>query len=794
MRVVWVLLSAFLLAPAVLVAQSAKPIVKIVSVVDGASPGFDVAQQDLAEEIDSQLSDRYEVVMAPTLVGDWTRQSVRQKLDEAYADPSLTAVFGFGHNVVAEVASRRRLPKPTILPFVTSGTEQGLPRREDTSGRQNLAYITEELDITEEVERLREVAGSRTIVFLTEETESDKLPDVRDKRVEKVFAGPNVADLLNAIPNTADGVVLAPMRRLSADQRRRLADGLIRRQIASISVTPTWVDQGVMMTIRSVDNERRRAQRAALALDLILEGRPASGIHVDFEDSQELLINLATARAVGVRPTFELLLEADVIDQVPEEALNRVTMNVVMRESVDANLDLLISRKFVESGEQGVKIDRGPLLPEGVLDFGITQQDADRIQPGGLVTERQGTYTARATQRIYSEGAWTAFASRKLFQEAREYGYFVDVLDVMLLAGVAYVDVLRAQAQERIQRNNIQLTREYLELARLRLEVGVANASELYRWQVTLAENQSSVVDARAQVQQAKIELNRVLNRPSETPIQPNDLRREADGTVAPPEDPIGLYMADPYSFKLLRAFMVREGLRNSPEAREIRERTNAQVRIQEGRTRELWLPEFFIEGGVQHDFWRDGEGSEALDLGFELDDGTVVAFPGPDKFGWDVGIYLSIPLSRGGAKVAEMRQAAILVERLTAEFARVEQNIDVGVRTELYSAAAALASVTLTRRAAKAAADNLALVTDLYRRGTVDIITLTDAQTQSLISDLDAVNAVYDYAIALLFVNREAGHFRNLDTPEARESFADRLHEFVDAGESIPPAIISTP
>ncbi|MEM9730152.1 MAG: hypothetical protein AAF997_16355, partial [Myxococcota bacterium] len=214
MRVVWVLLSAFLLAPAVLVAQSAKPIVKIVSVVDGASPGFDVAQQDLAEEIDSQLSDRYEVVMAPTLVGDWTRQSVRQKLDEAYADPSLTAVFGFGHNVVAEVASRRRLPKPTILPFVTSGTEQGLPRREDTSGRQNLAYITEELDITEEVERLREVAGSRTIVFLTEETESDKLPDVRDERVEKVFAGPNVADLLNAIPNTADGVVLAPMRRL----------------------------------------------------------------------------------------------------------------------------------------------------------------------------------------------------------------------------------------------------------------------------------------------------------------------------------------------------------------------------------------------------------------------------------------------------------------------------------------------------------------------------------------------------------------------------------------------------
>ncbi|MEM8608330.1 MAG: TolC family protein, partial [Myxococcota bacterium] len=472
----------------------------------------------------------------------------------------------------------------------------------------------------------------------------------------------------------------------------------------------------------------------------------------------------------------------------------RISMSEAMREAIDANLDLLISERFVESGVEGVKIDRGPLLPQGSLDGGFIQRDPERVQPGGLVTERQGTYTARASQSLYSEAAWTRFKSRKYFQEGREYGYFADVLDVMLQAGVAYVGVLRAEAQERIQRKNIQLTRDYLELARLRLEVGVANASELYRWQITLAENQRSVVDARAFVAQTKIELNRVLNRPSESPIQPNDLPREEDGTVAPPKDPIGTYMGDPFSFKLLRAFMVREGLRNSPEARQIEKRKDGQMRIREGRSRELWLPEFFVEGGVQHDFWRGGEGSDPIDFEFTLPDGTEIGFPGPDKFGWDVGLFLSIPLSRGGSKVAEMRQAGILVERLTAQYARVEQQIDVGVRTELYNAAAANANVTLTRKAAKAASDNLYLVTDLYRRGKVDIITLTDAQTQSLIADLAAVDAVYDYMIALLFVNREAGHFRNLDTPEARQDFADRLNEFVARGEAVPPAVISIP
>jgi outer membrane protein TolC len=125
------------------------------------------------------------------------------------------------------------------------------------------------------------------------------------------------------------------------------------------------------------------------------------------------------------------------------------------------------------------------------------------------------------------------------------------------------------------------------------------------------------------------------------------------------------------------------------------------------------------------------------------------------------------------------------LVERLSAELARIEQNVDTGVRTELYNASAAMASVSLTRKAAVAAADNLVLVTDLYRRGKVDIIRLVDAQTQSLVADLAAVNAVYDYLIALLFVNREISHFRNLDTDEAKQEFSRRLNEFILASES---------
>ena len=781
MRLLSVSIFALLMVPGLTEAQAERRQVQVTAVYDGPSPVFGAAIDDLSKEIQAQLSDRFDVVFVPlSSVGDWTSAGVERQLNEAYANPGISAVFGFGHLTVHAVATRKNLPTPTILPFVTEGRKQGLPRNGDVSGKRNLTYITEDLDVSEEANWLRKVAGSKHIVLLAEESLREILPAATgDRSISIAIAEPSVEALLTAIPSAADGVILTPMRQLSLEDRMRLLEGITERRLPNIAVGPTWLQQGAMMSIRSPNNAARRTQRAALDLDLILEGRPASQIHIDFEERMALQFNLDAARAVGVRLSYEVLLEADTMEQEEADDENQVDLGIAMLEAADQNLELLVSEKFVEAGEEGVKRERGPLLPQGQLQVGATYRDPDRIAPGGQIAEWQGSTVARASQSIYSAEAWARFRSRQLRQEGREYGYFSDVLDIMLQAGLDYVAVLRAEAQERIQRENIQLTREYLELARLRLEIGVANASELYRWQVTLAENQRSVVEARALVGQTKVELNRVLNRPLERPIAPVDLPVDEAGRAAPPDDPIGKYMLDPWSFERLRDFMVREGLRNSPTVREIEAREAAQERIREGRTLELWLPEFAVEGGVQHDFWRAGEGATTPP------DLEAFGIPQPDKFGWDVGLYLAIPLSRGGAGIANIRESERLVERLSAELARIEQNVDTGVRTELYNASAAMASVSLTRKAAVAAADNLVLVTDLYRRGKVDIIRLVDAQTQSLVADLAAVNAVYDYLIALLFVNREISHFRNLDTDEAKQEFSRRLNEFILASES---------
>jgi outer membrane protein TolC len=69
--------------------------------------------------------------------------------------------------------------------------------------------------------------------------------------------------------------------------------------------------------------------------------------------------------------------------------------------------------------------------------------------------------------------------------------------------------------------------------------------------------------------------------------------------------------------------------------------------------------------------------------------------------------------------------------------------------------------------------------VTDQYSRGLVSIVDLLDAQNSALRADQDAENAVYNFLIDWMDVQRAAGRFDFLITPEQREEYFQKLEEF---------------
>jgi len=74
-----------------------------------------------------------------------------------------------------------------------------------------------------------------------------------------------------------------------------------------------------------------------------------------------------------------------------------------------------------------------------------------------------------------------------------------------------------------------------------------------------------------------------------------------------------------------------------------------------------------------------------------------------------------------------------------------------------------------------------LELVTDAYSRGAVDIIRLIDAQNAALVASLAEENAVYDFLIDFMNIQRTVGTFDIFMSKEEREAWFGRLESYFE-------------
>jgi outer membrane protein TolC len=146
------------------------------------------------------------------------------------------------------------------------------------------------------------------------------------------------------------------------------------------------------------------------------------------------------------------------------------------------------------------------------------------------------------------------------------------------------------------------------------------------------------------------------------------------------------------------------------------------------------------------------------------------------------------LPLFTSGRRPAVRNQNLEELSRLRFERASTAERIEQRIRSALHGAGASFAGIGLAEQAAGAAANNLQLVTDSYSRGAVSIIDLLDAQNASLVAGEAAENALYDFLIDLMEVERSVGRIYFLARPEEREALFDRADDFCRQRGAIPP------
>lgn len=750
---------------------------KIAVVVDGPSPMYEQAIETLGQEVEALFADRFPGFRFPTEathVGDFTLDGAKRILVGALADRKFDAVVGFGFFTGVAAAGMKEFPRPLLLPFATPEL-QGLPRDGAQSGRKNLTYLTGLIDLERELRRFKDVIRRDHDVLIIDRLFFDNIPNLNQviktrsnsaMRSKLVPVDDTAEKILAAIPDDTEAVYIGPLLRLPNSEVPALIAGLNRRRIPTYaSEGRTWVERGAFTSLVPVDEDQRRLRRIAIYLQDALAGEDAGRFSTAFERRTQLVINMETARQIGVWPRFDLMTEAELIEDDPSGRGAAISLREAVELAVASNLNLDGSRKDVDLARQDYLSSLGFLYPEISVRGTADWIDPDVTSPF-FTAERQLGYRVQGSQRLFAAGAVAGARSADATRRGVQATIDALELDTVASAATAYLNVLRARTGERINRENLQRVRANLALAEVRVEIGSAGRQEVFRWENEIADSRAQVIAASASRNQAEIALNRVVNRPLEqkfSTVEPLE-----DGVVF--DEAVSRFVDDPFSFRVFRDFMVKEAQRNSPELRQLREAIAANEHAYRARVQRLWLPDISVNGNISHTPFRGGEGSEEIAGG--------AGIPTRVDQQWQVGALLNFPVFEY-TRYPEIEKTKIALSQLQVQKAGFRQRVEQRVRSALHQAAATRAAVKLRRDAANAAEQNLALVTDAYRQGTVNVVTLIDAQNQALSANLAAANALYDFLVDFIEVERAAGNFGFQNTKDERTAFVARLHAF---------------
>lgn len=711
------------------------------------------------------------------LDGGWTQEGIRNALQQLLTDPDVDIIIARGVVSSHEAAKLPNLTKPVIATVVPDLEVQGFPFEGGVSGKRNFVYLSNLRGIETDFETLDAVVNPTHIAVLIDELINSAIPELvavkppeleseLGVRVSVVPVGDSWEAGVAAIPEDADAVYVAPLLRLDETKTQQLANALIERRLPSFSsIGRGELPLGFLLAASGrVGDDVRLARRIALDLQQLLLGEPAASIKVDFRETQRLAINMRTARALGFTPRYAVLADAEQLYDDEAARAPELTIAEAMAAAVENNLGLSVSRLNPAIAGADVLGARSVLLPQLGIAGDYTRIDADRASPL-FQSERSASVNLSASQVVYSADAWAGYRIAQYLQDAESEALRGAILDVVGRAAEGYLQVLRARALESVQRSNLEVTRQNLELSQVRESIGISGRADVLRWESQIASDRQNLIAAEASRRAAITALNQTLNRSLNLDFKSSE--DDLAESIAIFEGPrFRTFIDNAAVWETFQDFQVMEALANSPELKEVDRLLDAQASEVTAAQRRYYLPELSLAAGGGSVLSRSGAGSDLSGTG--LDDES-----------WNVGLVAQWPLFTSGALKSRLSKARLQRRQIERQRAAVEEQIQARVRIALHQASGSFPAIELSSDAARAAIENLALVTDAYSKGAVSVTDLIDAQNAALAAELRAAEARYAYLIDLVEILRSTSDFSLLVDPASSPIWFDRVERF---------------
>lgn len=764
-RPLWIILLVAILAVAGPAVAQDRVVVAVVG--DGASDRLAGQHGKYIDELLALTSSEFGVQIKP-FSGEWSKESITAATDAAYLDPDvdLVLITGFVANQLA--ATKRSFSKPTFLPIIV---DKGLLAAEATVGKSgiaNLNYLSAYADFAEDLDTLARIVPYRKLVLFVDAALSSAIPELRDaayaasseRGIELLEVTHDGVDhrMMNRVPAGTDAIFLAGLPRMPADDFAKLVAAINAAGLPSYSfVGVSDVERGLLVTNSEPRDVDRQARLNALNMQAVMLGGRAEDQPTESQIREQLTINMATARQIGVSPSFDVLNEAVLLNQDVDVIGQQHGLVEIASMALQQNQDLQAEAFGVQAGLEEISRARASLMPQIGASAAYTQRKDSPSVSAGLFAERSSDAAISIDQLIYSDAASANLAIQKELQRTRLANLRQFRLDVVQAAATAYYTVLNARSQLTVQENNLTISRANLELAEDRVRLGTSTPADVYRWQAEVARAQILVVNARSALNQSWDTLNRILHRPQGTRIALKEASFDEPFVMTRGE--FDKLVRSPADYARFSRFYIDRALGQAPELEQLNAQIAAKQRELISERRSYWLPDFSIGGQYISNLGQSGLGA-GPSAGQDLND-------------WNFGIQATLPLFSGGLKKANVSRANFELRQLQALLSSTEERVEEQIRLQLHAAQAAYARIDLSTTAADASRKNFDLVSDAYARGNVTIIELLDAQDTSLAASATAAESLYNFLITIMSVQRAVGGYDYLLTQDARDALA---------------------
>ena len=756
----------------------AKPTYNIAIVSDGDTEYSQGLEAALKTEIVQLLSADYNVKFPKKLYknGNWDYSTIAANVNKSLKDRRSNMIITLGALSSHYISRKKKFPKPVIATAIIDPKMQGIPYKNDMSGKWNLTYVSANQTLNDDIAVIQSLMPVKKIAVLIDAVLLKNTPVIgryinkrfkkKHIKVELIPIGKNIHKDLDKISKDTDIVYVTPLFQQTAAQRAKIYERLIIRELPTYSAAgQDDVELGALFANSPPTDIKRFIRQIALDVQQIALGSNASEQLVNFAPNPALSINMKTAEAIHFTPSWDLLSKATII-QSEESDSHFFNISEIMDRAVQHNLSVLASTYQVDLSQADLDKADSFYLPQVHVGAEAVKVDQDRaVASLGSLNELAVDAYVKVSQQIWNQKLLAQISVNENFLKAQQNATDFVKLDIGLAASLNYLRILQLRTKLAIEKNNLELSKTNMRSAITKQKIGIGNSSDIYRWQTQIAGEKKSVLFTHSAIEQSKHTINELLDLPQDLPL--NFKRIDMSNKVFMTHHKImKTYFLDQTKFAKFESFLIKTAKQQMPSLKQYDALETARSLIVTSNNDAFYMPTITVEGGIREHFIDPS--NTFREKNPSLDDQLP---PYADATDWKVGIFLRFPLYQGGAKEAALQasRSALLIAQ--AQKRALQNKVEKDVRNALYQAKASYLSIKLAQSASVSSKKNLQLIKSVYAQGNIGIVDLLDAQNIALRAALVENNTRYSFMGDLLILQHNIGQVNfNLDEDAWKE------------------------